>query len=63
MVGALIYQVIEDMGFSYDEKDAYRVIWRDLRQMHVKYKFVGKESFQFLSFQLFPVSTLRPVLV
>lgn len=36
-VGALIYQVIEDMEFSYGEKDAYRVIWRDLRQMHVKY--------------------------
>lgn len=51
------------MAFSYDEKDAYRVIWRDLRQVYVKYMFVAKESSQLFSFQLFPVSTLRPVLV
>lgn len=41
---------MEDMKF-YEEKDAYRVILRDPRQMHVKYMCMAKESFQLFSFQ------------
>lgn len=43
------------MKFSYEEKDAYRVTLRDPRQMHVKYMYMAKESFQLFSFQLFPL--------
>lgn len=43
-VGALIYQMIEDMKFSYEEKDAYRVTWRDPRQMYVKYMYVAMKA-------------------
>lgn len=45
--------MIEDMKFSYNEKDAYKETERDLRQMHVKYMYMVKESFQLFSFHLF----------
>jgi len=39
----------------YEEKDACRLTLRDPRQMHIKYMYLAKESFQLFSSQLFPL--------
>ena len=43
------------MKFSYEEKDVYRATLRDPRQMHVKYTYMAKESFQLFACHLFPL--------
>lgn len=48
--GALIHQMMEDMKFSCEEREACGVTLRDPRQMPVKYTYTAEESFQ-----LFPL--------